>query len=303
MAEDHQHHHRPVPISADEVWRIYLTEGGPALQKYLPAWMRVKNGLQSGFFRIIPTDPRCMWCDAPFRGMGAPLMNAIGRGQSNRNPNVCSDCENMIKHNRGGAEVDLTMVFADIRGSTSLAEKISPTEFKTIIDRFFRVVSDELIRGGALIDKLIGDEVTAFFVPGLAGKDHARSAVKAAQLALLKTGHAGPDGPWVPVGVGIHTGEAYVGVVGHADSVMDLTVLGDVPNTAARLAAQAAAGEIVISDKVAEVAHVDTSGLESKQYTLKGKSEPFDAWVLKVSPQRSRPLELATRPAPKTPGK
>jgi adenylate cyclase len=182
------------------------------------------------------------------------------------------------------------MLFADIRGSTQLAENISPSQFGQIINRFYTVSTDKLIMADALIDKLIGDEVTAFFIPGLAGERHARRAVEAAAEILTATGHADPDGPWVPVGIGIHTGVAYVGVVGDVDNVSDITVLGDVANTASRLAGEARAGEIIISDAVVNNADIDTSGLEKKTLTLKGKSQPLDSWALQINAQHPRAI-------------
>jgi len=226
-----------------------------------------------------------MWCSAPFRGAGAPLMKAIGKGKSKLNPNLCEDCENVINENSGGAEVDLTMLFADVRGSTRLAEGMSPAEFGQIINRFYTVASRELVSAQALIDKLIGDEVTAFFVPGMAGRNHSRRAVDAAKEILVATGHKDADGPWVPVGIGIHSGVAYVGIVGHGDGVKDITVLGDVANTASRLASVAQAGEIIVSEIAAERAKIDTSALEMREHHLKGKSEALNSWVLKVDSQ------------------
>lgn len=212
-------------------------------------------------------------------------MKAMGKDQSKLNPNLCIDCERVIHDNGGGAEVDLTMLFADVRGSTQLAENRSPSEFSRIINRFYTVVTDKLILADALIDKLIGDEVTAFFVPGLAGEDHPWRAVAAAQEVLRATGHADPEGPWVPVGVGIHSGVAYVGIVGHVDGVTDITVLGDVANTASRLASVAQTGEIIISAASAARAGIDTPDLERRELALKGKSDTLEAWVLKVNSQ------------------
>src|SRR5258705_10070605 len=86
----------------------------------------------------------------------------------------------------------------------------------------------------ALLEKLIGDEVAGFFVPGFAGADHARVAVEAGEEILRATGHGEAGGPWVPVGVGVHTGLAYVGAGGAGGGVPDITVLGDAVNTASR---------------------------------------------------------------------
>ena len=134
----------------------------------------------------------------------------------------------------------MTMLFADVRGSTSLAEKMSTNEFSKLMNRFYDATIDTLVRADALIDKLVGDEVVAFFVPGYAGKDHARKAVAAGQALLRATGHGEPGGPWVPIGVGIHTGLAWMGSIPGANgAAADFTALGDNVNIAARLTSNA----------------------------------------------------------------
>ena len=85
-------------------------------------------------------------------------------------------------------------------------------------------------------------------------------------------------GDTFPVGVGVHTGVGFAGVVGETVS-LDFTVLGDVPNTTARLGSAAAGSELVLSEAIASAAGVDTSGLEHRDLDLKGKNEPVPAWI------------------------
>lgn len=272
-------------LSPDEVWRIYLTNGPDGVLAAAPPLLRFLMKSSNVFNQLIPSDPRCIWCHAPFHGLGAPLMKALGRGQSSFNPSICRDCENMVRTYHGGAEVETAILFADIRGSTTLAEKIPPAEFRGLIDRFFRASTDVLIRANGFIDKLIGDEVTAFFVPGMAGHHYARHALHAGLEILRATGHEDPEGPWIPVGVGIHYGVAYVGAVGSQDGSSDLTILGDAANTAARLASQAKAGEVLISSSLAAAAELDTRDLTARRLELKGRSEPVDTFSLTVAPR------------------
>jgi len=84
------------------------------------------------------------------------------------------------------------------------------------------------------------------------------------------------------VGVGINTGEAYFGVVGEDDEMVEITALGDEVNIAARLASQAAAGEIVLSESTVRKASLDRDDLEKRTLALKGKSQPIDVWVMRV---------------------
>ena len=88
-------------------------------------------------------------------------------------------------------------------------------------------------------------------------------------------------GSSIPVGVGVHTGIGFAGVVGMPGSY-SFTVLGDVPNTAARLGSAALGGEIAMSDALAKAAEVDTESLELRYLDLKGKADPFLAWIERV---------------------
>src|SRR4029079_6265324 len=109
----------------------------------------------------------------------------------------------------------------------------------------YRVSTEVLIAHDAVIDKFVGDEVVALFIPALTGPGHAKHAVDAAREMLRATGYQDRSGPWVPLGIGIHTGTAYVGTIG--DTVTDFTALGDAVNVTARLASEAAGGEILVS--------------------------------------------------------
>jgi len=134
-----------------------------------------------------------------------------------------------------------------------------------------------------MIDKLIGDEVTAFYMPGVAGREYARLAINAAEELLIKTGHKDSKGPWAPVGIGIHTGVAFVGAVGTSGGVVDITALGDAVNVAARLSSQAKAGEILLSEETLDSAKKDSSNLEKRKLELKGKSTTIDVRVMQVT--------------------
>src|SRR5206468_5121159 len=98
-----------------------------------------------------------------------------------------------------------------------------------------------------------------------------------ARSLLHETGNDGPE-PWVPIGIGVHTGVAYVGRVGEGDAC-DFTAVGDAVNTTARLASAAGAGEVLVSKAAAEASRLDTTGLESRRLTLRGKDELIDAVV------------------------
>ena len=232
---------------------------------------------------ILPSDPRCATCLSPFEGVGGVLVGVLlNKKRSTSNPLMCGTCEDMIKRLRYGTELEMGMLFADIRGSTSLAENMPPSNFRNLIDRFYSETTHVLVHSYAIIDKLAGDEVSGFFIPGMAGEQFAQRAVEAAQQLLQVTGHADAEGPWVPVGVGVHVGTAYFGAVSSMDGLVELTALGDAVNVASRLASQAAAGEVVISERTAQKAGVNLSDLEMRTLELKGKGKPVDVWVMRV---------------------
>src|SRR5438874_4234292 len=164
--------------SINEAWRSFL------MGEY-PAFHRTQQ-----VFRLIPASPRCRVCFAPFHGAGGHVMRLMGRGPAKMNPNICDVCEKFARKFPGGAEIPLSLLFADIRGSTNLAERLGTTQFSSLIARFYDAVTDELIRANAMIDRLIGDEVIALFVPVLTGDSHPEAAVQAAQAILKATGHA-----------------------------------------------------------------------------------------------------------------
>jgi len=232
-------------------------------------------------FGLLPSNPRCKLCAAPFKSWGGLLMRVIGREQSKYNPQFCVPCEKFERP--GGAEIVLTMLFADVRGSTALAEGMSPVEFSRLMNRFYSVATRVLVRADAMVDRLLGDEAIGLFIPGFAGEEHSRRAIEAAQELLKGTGHHEGKGPWLPIGIGVHTGLAYVGVVGEEEGPTDFTALGDNVNITARLASQAGPGEILISDAAYVHAGLDLGDLEHRHLELKGKSETTGVHVLQVT--------------------
>jgi adenylate cyclase len=190
----------------------------------------------------------------------------------------------MILKSEGGVEVELSLLFADIRGSTDLAEETPPAEYTKFIQRFYRAGSGVLIERNALVNRLAGDQVIGLFVPRFAGPKHAKVAIQAAIDILKATGHADPDGPWAPVGVGVHTGRAYVGAVGAKDGANEIAVLGNAANLTARLSSSAAKGEVLISDEAASAAEWTDEVAEKRRLQLKGISKPVSARVVHVGP-------------------
>lgn len=232
-------------------------------------------------FGLLPSSPRCKLCNSPFKGWGGFLMHLMGRDQSRYNPRYCQKCDRF--EHPGGAVIELTMLFADVRGSTTLAEQMGAREFSKLMNRFYTVATDVLVKTDAMVDRLLGDEAIGLYIPGMAGPEHPRRAIEAAQNLLQLTGHADKKGPWLPIGVGIHTGPAFVGVVGgDQGGPQDFTALGDNVIITSRLASSAGAGEILVSEAAYAASGLNLGDLERRQLELKGKSEPTNVRVIHV---------------------
>jgi len=258
-------------LTPEEWWHGILTGENPAF----PA-RQLRN-----IFRLIPGGPRCKFCNGPYHGIGGAIFRMIGKGPSKLTPHLCEQCYGYSDKYLGGAEIELTMLFADVRGSTPLAESMSPMAFSKLVNRFYVVANDVFARSEALLNRLIGDQVIGLYVPGFAGSNHRGKAIRAAKDLLRETGHTKPEGPWLPIGVGVHTGVAFLGSVGSNENTTDIAVLGDPPNIAARMSSSAATGEILISEQ-AYVPDINLEGLEKRQLTLKGKSNLVNVYVMKA---------------------
>ena len=254
----------------DELWRGLLTGEGSALAH------------DRGRYKRLPGAPRCKTCLVPLGGSFGPLVRLVTkRRPSRKNPNFCDLCEEFVRTHPGGAEIELSMLFADVRGSTSLGESMTPGGFTRLMNRFFDSSNKILIEGDAMVDKLVGDEVIGLYLP-VSGRDHARRSIEAGRKLLLATGHGGPDGPWLPVGVGVHTGVAYVGSVGSRDTVSDFSAMGDAVNVTARLSSLAETGEVIISEAAHIASGLDLGSLETRELELKGRKAQMTVRILRV---------------------
>jgi adenylate cyclase len=226
-------------------------------------------------WRHVPSAPRCKVCSSPFGGIGGRIVGLVGWAPSRKNPNVCSKCCDQMPP--GGAEVDVAVLFADVRGSTGLGESSRPADFAELLNRFYAAATEVILRHDGLIDKLIGDEAMALFIGGVAGPDYRRKALDAARDLLRAVGYGTPAGAWLPVGVGLNAGEAYVGNVGTA--VVDFTALGDAVNVAARLQSRAGPGELVVHEDLLEDLGEQLPGARRVDLEARGRDETVHALV------------------------
>jgi adenylate cyclase len=249
------------PAIQPHPWDRVLTDGHASL-------VRARR-----LFRYLPSAPRCKVCNNPFGGLAGRLLGAAGFTPSRKNPNLCSRCCDALP--AGGAEVDVAVLFADVRGSTALGKR-GAADFASLLNRFYDTATQTLLRHDAVIDKLIGDEVMAFFVRGISGPGYRHRAVQAGIDLLAAVGYGNNDTPWLELGVAVNAGVAYVGNVG--GSVVDFTALGDPVNVSARMQQHAAAGELLVAAGVADELMIDRP---RRTLELRGHERPMDAFVVR----------------------
>ena len=246
-----------------ELWHTIFAVGHPDLSK------------QQEFHAKLPRDPRCRLCNAPFAGLGGLYMRFRGKVASSRNENYCNACDGFLDAYPGGAEVEMSMLFADIRNSTAFAESAGPKAASDRVNRFLDSATKAITDNDGFILAFYGDCIVAVWPPGFSGPDHAQMAVKAAREIA---GHARASAEAAPVGVGVHKGTVYIGTVQAAKGLFrDVSIFGAEVNVTARLAASAAAGEALASKEILDAA--GGTG-EMKPFDLKGISRPVEAATL-----------------------
>ena len=219
---------------ATTLWRDLLTGEDKTLVKVRRRW------------RHVPSAPRCKVCASPFHGIGGTVAKVFWHGPMRDNPLLCKACFGKLSGNPGGAEVEISVVFADVRGSTGLAERTSTADYRGLIQAYYRLASRAIDANGGIIDKFLGDGVMALFIPFIAGENHAERAISAGRAIVAAVEDEGLARKGLMVGAGVHSGEAFVGVVG-SDEKLDFTALGDTVNIAARLGGVAGPGELLVS--------------------------------------------------------
>jgi adenylate cyclase len=241
-------------------------------------------------FGRLPSAPRCKLCYAPFHGVGGAVLKPWF-GPWERNPQLCKNCmKALTKRGVGGAEVEISMLFVDIRGSTGLGERLGPVAFAAVLTSFYRLAANAIVETDGIVDKFVGDEAIGLYVPSYAGRDHARKAIDGGRRLIEATARsdASASGP-IPVGGGVHTGTAYVGTLGSSEEISDFTALGDSVNTTARLASLAGPGELLVSLAAAEQSALDATGLERRTVDVRGREASLDVYALRPVPGGGTP--------------
>ncbi len=186
---------------------------------------------------------------------------------------------------KGGATKRVTVMFADIRGFTSLTERLAPTDMVALMNEYFERVSNIIFAHDGTLDKYIGDAVMALWGAPLGTDDDEALAVKAAyemQLAVREFNRervlAGHE--QIGVGIGVATAQVIAGYVG-SSRTMSYTVFGRGVNLAARLCSAAKAGEVVLAPSTWEAVQHLVVADEMEEMRLKGMADPVRPWRLR----------------------
>jgi adenylate cyclase len=260
-----------------ELWHTIFAVGHPAL-----------IGKQREF-RAQGEPPRCRLCLAPF-GPNPEFRGTPDQpGPSNRNPRYCSLCDGFIRENPGGAKVRLSMVFADVRDSTKLAEELELQEYVRRMNRFYADTTGVFVDTDGFMMDVVGDEVFALYPTGFSGVSEAdegvaddqelvkrrervdagKAAEAASRLAAISKGKGGT----FSFGLGVHTAEVYIGTVrGAEEGIFDVRVWGPEVIKTARLSSVARGGEAFLTDATCTAAGLDVTQLERRELELKGLS-------------------------------
>ena len=185
----------------------------------------------------------------------------------------------------GGKTVDIAVLFVDVRGFTTMSERLDPEKVVFILNKYLTMASGCVEATGGTLDKFVGDAMMAFWGAPLPQEDPVMNAVKTAMGIVEGCARVSEElkaeiGEELRVGVGVNYGPAVVGNMG-AEKHMDYTAIGDTVNTAARLEANAPGGKVYISRSVADAleGRITYTSL-GDTIKLKGKAEGFEVLEL-----------------------
>jgi adenylate cyclase len=230
-----------------------------------------------------------MHVPVPLHGPASLPFRVFGIRPSRMNPNTCTVCELMFTRVMKARKisVDVSVLFADLRGYTALSQSLPADRVSGMLDVFYDECAAAIWEFDGLLNKTIGDAIMAIFNFPIRRADHAECAVLAAKEIqrrcrshheLLVAQGDGLSEAQVGVGIGIDSGEASFGEFGR--SHRDLTAIGTVVNTAARAQSAAEAGQILVTQAVHERARRQTTEAAGREYQLKGLERPVELYAI-----------------------
>ncbi len=182
----------------------------------------------------------------------------------------------------GGHRAEITILFADLRAFTPFSEVLQPEELVSILNCYLAAAAEAVLQEGGTVDKFLGDAVMAWFNAPVAQPDHTLRAVRAAlsiQERIKKLHASLPEPEQLQYGIGIHVGDAVMGLVG-SERRLEYTAIGDTVNTARRIQENAAGGQILISEAAYQRVSGQVAAAEVEPIQAKGKRDQVRVYQL-----------------------
>lgn len=254
----------------EEIWKTVLIDGHPMLIT------------KKKRFSVLPSDPRCKLCAAPFRGIGGKALKLFKDiHQSKRNPLFCNACDSFLKAYPGGIETPMTMMFVDIRNSVGLSASMPAKDFRDLVSRLRNLALESMSKTDGSVLEFSGDGVIAVWPPGIAGKNHAEKGISAARKLLSSSQALASKDIDLPFGIGVHTGTAFMGTIASASNdIQDISAFGYEFNKVARLSDAATSGEALISEATVKAANMVPEDGSIRKLDLKGIDDETTAFAL-----------------------
>ena len=186
----------------------------------------------------------------------------------------------------GGSKNEVCIMFCDIRGFTSMSEKMIPEDVVFLLNNYFQEMIDVVFKNNGTLDKIIGDELMVLYGVPLKSDNDCQKAIDTAiemfsQLKKFNLKNLSNNFPEIKIGIGINYGEVISGNIGSTRQ-MNYTVIGDNVNLASRLCSHAKANQIVISKSTFELLSDKNGFIKKSPIQVKGKKDKIDNWVFQV---------------------
>jgi len=214
------------------------------------------------------------------------IVRALADQQKDGNPEIAS------------VRKEITVLFADLRGFTTISERLDPEDIAGLLNEFFTAMTEELLREEGCLDKYIGDEIMAFFGDPIEHPDDVQRAFRAAlsmqrRMRELNSGWESQGREPVGLGIGIATGHATVGITG-SPTRKEYTALGSIVNVASRLGDLALPGQILTTRKTFWRVQDLVDGISRGPTAIKGFSQPVELISILGERATHREAEAAT---------
>ena len=180
----------------------------------------------------------------------------------------------------GGQRQVITALFADIHGFTSISEQLTPEKLVGLLNRYLGAMADAVLMEEGTIDKFLGDAIMAWFNAPLPQADHALRAVRTGlqiRDSIVQLHKELPEELQLSFGIGIHTGDAVLGLIGSQERI-EYTAIGDDVNTAKRIQEHSGINQVLISAQIYAAVQADVKVRPLQRIQVKGKQKPLEVY-------------------------